>query len=120
MNNDTKLIVELIKGMGKRLDDMKKEIEGVKSSYQYGSKVSKEFFDKACLIQDERNNEQQKQIDNHCSRLRDNAKKLSIMEIEMKPIRRLYNKFIDFVIGFIIIIGSLAIGAILFLKDKLN
>ena len=116
MNNDTKLIVELIKGMGKRLDDMKREIEGVKSSYQYGSKVSKEFFDKACKMQDDRNEEQQKQIDNHCSRLRETEGSI----IELQPSKRFYNKIRDFAVGSIIVLGGAVIAMASYIYDKLN
>lgn len=116
MNNDTKLIVELIKGMGKRLDDMKKEIEGVKSSYQYGSKVSKEFFDKACSMQDDKNDEQQKQIDNHCERIRGAEGRI----IELQPSKNFYNKIRDFAVGSIIILGGAVIAMASYIYDKLN
>ena len=116
MNNDTKLLVELIKGMGKRLEDMKKEIEGVKTSYQYGAKVSKEFYDKACSMQDGKNDEQQKQIDNHCGRIRGIEKAI----VGISPMKKFYDKIASFSIGVIILLGSTVIGLCLYLKDSLT
>ena len=112
---DTKLIVELIKGMGKRLDDVKNEIEGVKTSYQFGSKTSKAFFDKVCEMQKDKNNEQQKQIDNHCERIR------SVEELlqAMKPVKRLYEKISNFTVGLIILLGGAVIAVAVFFKDHL-
>lgn len=115
-DNDTKLIVELIKGMGKRLDDVKNEIEGVKTSYQFGARTSKEFFDKVCDMQKDKHIEQQKQIDNHCERIRETEKCIG----SMKPIKKLYDKIGSFAIGLIILLGGAVISVAVFFKDHLS
>lgn len=116
MPNDTKLIVELIKGMGKRLDDVKNEIEGIKTSYQFGSKTSKEFFDKVCEMQKDKHNEQQKQIDSHCLRLRETENSIN----ELKPVKKLYDKMSSFAIGVFITLGGAVLFAATWIKNSLT
>ena len=58
----------------------------------------------------------QKQVDNHCPRIR----QLETFMIEIKPIKKLYDKVGTFAIGVIILLGSTVIGVAVYLKDHLT
>ena len=87
-------------------------MDDIINSFNEYKEVTKQYID-------ERNQDQQKLIDSHCGRIRENTRKIIVIETEIKPIKKFYNKIADFAVGFIVIIGSIIVGGIYLLKDKL-
>jgi len=50
--------------------------------------------------------------------LRKDTEEKFVTKEEFKPIKRFYNRLTDFSMGFIIFVGTIAIGAIMWLKEK--
>lgn len=68
-----------------------------------------------------RDTESTKQLlDNHCERIRETEKNITVIKTETKPIINFYNKVGQFMIGLCIVIGGIIVGGLYFLKDKLK
>lgn len=71
-------------------------------------------------LAEENKKETKEMLNNHCRRIRDTENDLTVIQTEVRPVISMYNKFSQFVIGFLIIVGGLFLGAIIFLKDILK
>ena len=59
-------------------------------------------------------------LKNHCERIRESEKNMVKVKTEIKPIVNLYNKFTQFIIGFCIILGTVIVSLVYFIKNKMG
>ena len=57
-------------------------------------------------------------IDNHCIRIRELEKQKAIQDSEFKPIKKLFDSIVLAAIGFVILVGTLAVGFAYYWKSK--
>ncbi len=62
--------------------------------------------------------EEQEQIDNHCTRIRQDELNYAVLSSEVMPMKKLYNNLSAFLIGALIVIGGLVCGVVYWLRGK--
>jgi hypothetical protein len=128
--NDTKQDIEIaviktqvdaiFKKQDEMIEVMKDEFSKMKESYT--RQITRTEVDLAEYRNDQRGvlEEHKKFLDDHCKRISILEKDKALFESDLRPIKKVYDNLAIFMIGFLITIGSVAVGLIYFLRDRLK
>ena len=92
-----------------KITKIESKLESIKQICERNNQIAKE-------------NEQEikEMLNNHCRRIRSSENNLIEMKTEVKPIVNLYQKLGQFMIGFCIVLGTVIVGLVYFVRDKIT